>query len=38
MPGPEVPEVLPDGRPNPEWYKYKKRLDELIRALRLEIP
>jgi hypothetical protein len=31
----------PDGKtimPNPDWYRYLKRLDTLIRALRLEIP
>jgi hypothetical protein len=38
MPGPEIPVLGPDGKMTPAWYAYKKRLDELIRALRLEIP
>ena len=42
MPDANVPVAfMPDGsavKPNPDWYRYLKRLDELIRALRLEIP
>lgn len=39
MPDAPIPIViLPDGRPDPDWYNYLKRLDALVRALRLEIP
>lgn len=38
MPEAAVPIVMPDGKPNPDWYRYLKRLDALLRALRLEIP
>lgn len=38
MPDASVPMMLPDGKINPDWYRYLKRLDELIRDLRLEIP
>jgi hypothetical protein len=37
-PDPSVPVVGPDGKINPDWNRYLTRLDELVRALRLEIP
>lgn len=37
-PDASIPLVMPDGKMNPDWYRYFTRLDELIRALRLEIP
>lgn len=38
LPAPDARWIGTDGRPTPEFYEYVKRLDALVRALRLEIP
>lgn len=39
LPGQDTRWIDPvTGRPTPEFYDYAKKLDALIRALRLEIP
>jgi hypothetical protein len=38
MPDAGIPLVLPDGRMNPDWYRWLKAVVEILKTLRTEIP
>lgn len=38
MPDASVPFILPDGRVNPEWYRWMKQFYDIFKAVRKEIP
>ena len=38
MPDASIPLALPDGRMNPDWYRWLKALVDIIKQLRGEIP
>jgi hypothetical protein len=38
MPDASVPLTLPDGRMNPDWYRWLKALVDIVKTLRGEIP
>lgn len=38
MPDASVPVIMPDGRMNPDWYRWLKRFFEIFKQVRGEIP
>ena len=38
MPDAGIPLVLPDGRMNPDWYRWLKAVAGILKTLRTEIP
>lgn len=38
IPDASVPIVMPDGRMNPDWFKWLKAFVDIMRTIRSEIP
>jgi hypothetical protein len=38
MPDASVPVVMPDGRMNPDWYRWLKAVLDILNTIRSEIP
>lgn len=38
MPDAGIPVVMPDGRMNPDWYRWLKAFVDIVKTIRSEIP